>query len=129
MSKFNGLAEEQASQNREKYGRNVIQERDKETFWDYFKEGFGDPLIKVLLVIAGILSIMAIFKYAEWMELIGIVASVFIVTIVSATTQVQSDKEYEKLQSKTEKPKCKVLRNGVTKLINFEDVVKGDLLF
>lgn len=128
MSKFNGLTEQQASHNREKYGRNVIQEREKETFWDYFKEGFEDPLIKVLLVIAGILSIMAIFKYAEWMELIGIVASVFIVTIVSATTQVQSDKEYEKLQSKTEKPKCKVLRNGVTKLINFEDVVKGDFI-
>lgn len=128
MSKIKGLNEEEVLRSREKYGKNVISEKEKETFWDYFKEGFSDPMIKILLFVAFMLSIMSIFGYAEWMELVGIVVSVIVVTTVSAYTSVKSNKEFENLQKSTEKPKCKILRNGVTKLLDFEEVVVGDFI-
>ena len=35
-----------------KYGSNEIPDSEPTTFWDEFKETFGDPMIKILLAIA-----------------------------------------------------------------------------
>ena len=86
-----GISNEQVKISREKYGDNKIHEATPETFFDKFKEAFGDPMIKLLLAIAAILAIMCIFGYAEWGEIIGIVIAVFLVTFISAKTEMASD--------------------------------------
>ncbi|MGL5087128.1 MAG: cation-translocating P-type ATPase [Clostridium sp.] len=121
-----GLNKETVAKNREKYGENIIKEALPETFFDKFKEAFGDPMIKLLLGIAVILGIMAFMKYAEWGEIVGIVVSILIVTIISAKTEVASDKEYRKLKNTTKKDTCKVYRDGVAVEITVDEVVIGD---
>ena len=50
--KFKGLSNSEVEESRKKYGSNKIIEAEPETFWDKFKAGFDDPMIKLLLAIA-----------------------------------------------------------------------------
>lgn len=124
--KFNGLTDKEVEQSREKYGSNVIPDSEPTTFWQEFKETFGDPMIKILLAIAALMIVMFFFGYAEIYEPLGTIVAVFIVAVVSAKTGVASDTKYRELKDNTEKDKCKVHRNGVVTVINVDDVVVGD---
>ena len=123
---INGLNEKEVNESRKLHGDNKIIEAEPETFWEKFKEGFGDPMIKLLLAIAGIMFIMAIFGYAEFGELIGIAISVLLVTCISAKTEMASDNEYRKLKDSAKKDVCKVYRNGKIVEILVDEVVVGD---
>lgn len=123
---FNGLNKDQIEKSRQKHGDNVIHEAPPETFFDKFKEAFGDPMIKLLVAIAVILFIMSIFGYAELGEIIGIAIAVFLVTFISAKTEVASDKEYRKLKQNAKKDKCKVYRDGKAIEILADELVAGD---
>lgn len=86
--KYNGLTDSGVKTSREKNGSNIIPDSEPTTFWDEFKETFGDPMIKILLVIAGIMIVMFFFGYAEIYEPVGTIVAVIIVAIVSAKTGV-----------------------------------------
>ena len=121
-----GLNNQEVLDNRQKFGDNKIIEAEPETFLDKFKDAFGDPMIKLLIAIACIMAIMAFLGYAEWGELIGIVISVLLVTVISAKTEMSSDNEYRKLKDGAKKELCKVYRNGKIVEIEVDDVVVGD---
>ncbi|MGL5415478.1 MAG: HAD-IC family P-type ATPase, partial [Clostridium sp.] len=123
-----GLNKEQVDKSRKSHGDNIIHEGVPETFLDKFKGAFEDPMIRLLLVIAGIMAIMAIFHYAEWGEIIGIIISILLVTIISAKTEVASDNEYRKLKENASKDVCKVYRDGKAIEIVIDDLVVGDLV-
>lgn len=124
--KFNGLSDKEVEQSREKYGSNAIPDSEPTTFWEEFKETFGDPMIKILLAIAALMIVMFFFGYAEIYEPLGTIIAVLIVAFVSAKTGVASDTKYRELKDSTEKDKCKVHRNGVVAVIEVDDVVVGD---
>ena len=121
-----GLNDQEVLDNRQKFGDNKIIEAEPETFLDKFKDAFGDPMIKLLIAIACIMAIMAFLGYAEWGELIGIVISVLLVTVIAAKTEMSSDNEYRKLKDGAKKELCKVYRNGKIVEIEVDDVVVGD---
>ena len=123
---YKGLSDKEVEQSREKYGSNVIPDSEPTTFWQEFKETFGDPMIKILLVIAALMIVMFFMGYAEIYEPLGTIVAVLIVAFVSAKTGVASDTKYRELKDKTEKEKCKVHRNGVVTVIDVDDVVVGD---
>lgn len=125
---LNGMNKDEVEKSRLKYGDNTIHEAEAETFFDKFKEAFGDPMIKLLLAIAAILAVMSIFGYAEIGEIVGIVIAVFLVTFISAKTEIASDNEYRKLKEKAEKDKCKVYRDGQAIEIVIDEIVVGDLV-
>ena len=56
--KFNGLTDKEVDASREKYGSNAIPDSEPTTFWEEFKETFGDPMIKILLAIAALMIVM-----------------------------------------------------------------------
>lgn len=124
--KFNGLTDKEVEESRKKYGSNEIPDSEPTTFWQEFKETFGDPMIKILLAIAALMIIMFFFGYAEIYEPLGTIVAVLIVATVSAKTGVASDTKYRELKDSAEKDKCKVHRNGVVAVINVDDVVVGD---
>lgn len=124
--KFNGLSDKEVEQSREKYGSNAIPDSEPTTFWEEFKETFGDPMIKILLAIAALMIVMFFFGYAEIYEPLGTIVAVLVVAVVSAKTGVASDTKYRELKDSTEKDKCKVYRNGVVTVIEVDDVVVGD---
>lgn len=124
--KYEGLNDCEVDEQRKKYGSNQIPDSEPTTFWDEFKETFSDPMIKILLVIAGIMIVMFFLGYAEIYEPVGTIVAVFIVAIVSAKTGVASDTAYRKLKDSTKKDTCKVYRNGLVSVIDVDDVVVGD---
>ncbi len=124
--KCNGLNDKEVEQSREKYGSNTIPDSEPTTFWEEFKETFGDPMIRILLAIAVLMIVMFFLGYAEIYEPLGTIVAVLVVAFVSAKTGVASDTKYRELKDSTEKDKCKVHRNGVVTVIEVDDVVVGD---
>ncbi len=124
--KYNGLTDKEVEKSREEHGSNVIPDSEPTTFWAEFKETFGDPMIKILLVIAAIMIVMFFFGKAAIYEPIGTIVAILIVATVSAKTGVASDTKYRELKDSTEKDKCKAYRNGLVTVIDMDDVVTGD---
>ena len=124
--KYNGLTDQEVSESREKYGSNEIPDSEPTTFWEEFKETFGDPMIKILLAIAALMIGMFFFGYAEIYEPLGTIVAVLIVAFVTAKTGVASDTKYRELKDSTKKDQCKVYRNGVVTVIDVDNVVVGD---
>ena len=124
--KFNGLSDKEVSQSREKYGSNIIPDSEPTTFWDEFKETFGDPMIRILLAIVVIMFIMFFMGHAEIYEPIGTIVAVLVVAFVTAKTAVASDTKYRQLKDSTKKETCKVYRNGIIAVIEVDDAVVGD---
>lgn len=123
---FNGLTDKEVEDSRRQYGSNEIPDSEPTTFWQEFKETFGDPMIKILLAIAVLMIVMFFFGYAEIYEPLGTIVAVLIVAFVSAKTGVASDTKYRELKDNTKKDQCKVHRNGLVTVIDVDDVVVGD---
>lgn len=121
-----GLTDKEVLESREKYGSNVIPDSEPTTFWEEFKETFGDPMIKILLVIVAIMIVMFFLGHAEIYEPIGTIVAVLIVAFVTAKTGVASDTKYRELKDSTKKDTCKVYRDGIISVVEIDDVVVGD---
>ena len=128
MKNYKGLTDQQVAESRTKHGTNAIPEPEPTTFWQAFKETFGDPMIKILLVIAAIMIAMFCLGYAEIYESVGIIVAIFIVATISAKTSVASDTKYRELKDSQEKDKAKVYRNGRLESIPFDELVVGDYI-
>ena len=126
--KFTGLSTSDVDESRKKYGSNVIPESEPTTFWDEFKETFSDPMIKILLVIAGIMFVMFFMGYAEIYEPLGTAIAILVVAFVSAKTGVASDTAYRKTKASIKKDLVKTYRDGVLKEIVIDDIVVGDIV-
>ena len=126
--KFTGLSTSDVDESRKKYGSNVIPESEPTTFWDEFKETFSDPMIKILLVIAGIMFVMFFMGYAEIYEPLGTCVAILVVAFVSAKTGVASDTAYRKTKASIKKDLIKTYRDGVLKEVVIDDIVVGDIV-
>ena len=124
--RYKGLTSQEVEESRKENGSNVIPDSEPTTFWQEFKETFGDPMIKILLAIAVLMIVMFFFGYAEIYEPMGTIIAILIVAFVSAKTGVASDTKYRELKDNTEKDKCKVYRDGLATVIEVDDVVVGD---
>lgn len=125
---FIGLTDSQVKESQEKYGVNVLPEPEPETFWEKFKGNLNDPMLKLLIAIAGIMIVMFCFGQAEIYEPIGTIIAIVLVASISAKTEMSSDKEYRKLKNSTKKDSCKVYRNGIVTVVDVDDIVVGDLV-
>lgn len=126
--KFSGLSDSEVLESREKHGKNEIEEAPPETFLHAFLEAFKDPIIMLLLGIAGLYFILAIIGLSEFYEPIGIVLTMCLVAFVSARTSLSSDKKFRELKESTKKESVKVVRNGVLTVIDVSEVVVGDIV-
>lgn len=125
---FKGLSEAEVVKSQEKYGKNIIVEKPPATLWERIKDGFSDPMIKLLCAIVIIMLALFAFGQAEWYEPVGTAIAILLVTIISAKTGMASDDEYRKLKNQTKAEPVKVKRNGVVTVIDIEDIVVGDIV-
>ena len=126
--KLQGLTDVEVEESRRKYGSNKIKESETETFWKQFMEGFGDPMIRILCVIALIMMIMFFLGQSEWYEPVGTVIAVLLVNFVSAKTGVANDAAYKKLKNSQKKDTANVIRNGAVNVIDVDELVVGDIV-
>ena len=98
---YKGLTDEEVLKSRKEFGSNTIPDSEPTTFWAEFCETFRDPMIRILLVIAALMTALSFFNLAEWYEPVGTFVAVFIVAVVSAKTGVASDTKYRELKNST----------------------------
>lgn len=135
FDKLGGLTSKEVEESRAKYGANVITEKEPPTFWECFKEGFEDPMIKILCIISvlmlslfGLGQIGVIPDSVDWYEPIGTMIAIFLVNFISAKTSMASDSAYRKLKDSTKKDTVKVKRNGKVEVVEVDDIVVGDIV-
>ena len=124
---MHGLSDKEVVVMRDKYGNNEISVRRKDGFWNLFLESFGDPIVKILLVVLGIKTIFLIADF-DWYETIGIVMSIIVSSFISTISEYGSSRAFERLMNESSKIKCNVIRNGRKISILIDEIVVGDLL-
>lgn len=126
--KLNGLTAAEVEESRKKHGANSIPEAEPETFWQMFLEGFQDPMIRILCVIAAIMFGMFLVGESDWYEPVGTIIAILLVNFVSARTGVANDRAYRDLKASQKKDTVKARREGVIKVIPADEVVVGDVI-
>lgn len=128
MKNINGLTNAEVESQRTLFGDNKIAEAEPKKFWTEWLANFEDPMLKLLVGITVLMAVIAAFGFTEWFEVIGILISVTIVTLISTKTAMVSDGEYRKLKEENSHETCKVYRNGQIEIIDTNDLVVGDLV-
>ena len=124
-----GLTQEEAKLRNQKYGINKLKDKPKETILIKFLKQFNDFMI-IILIIASIISaiISTLQGENDYIDSIIIIAIVILNAIMGVIQEAKAEKSIEALQKMTP-PKSKVIRDGITKEINAEELVPGDLIF
>ncbi len=123
----NGLNDNDVLISRKKNGSNSLIIDRKNSFFKLVIESFGDPIIKILLVVLGI-KVVLLFKDFDWYETVGIVIAIFLASFISSLSEYGSEKAFDKMQDEASKIKCKVKRNRTLVEIPIEEVVVGDIV-
>ena len=127
MYNTNGLKEDEVKELRKRYGSNSINEKNKNTFFNLFIETLGDPIIKILLIALAIKTIF-LFKDFDYFETIGIVLAVLVASLISVISEYGSNKAFQRMQEESSRINVLVKRDGKTKEITIDEIVKNDIL-
>ena len=127
MYNTNGLKEDEVKESRKRYGSNSISEKNKNTFFNLFIETLGDPIIKILLIALAIKTIF-LFRDFDYFETMGIVLAVLVASLISAISEYGSNKAFQRMQEESSRIKVLVKRDGKTKEITIDEIVKNDIL-
>lgn len=127
MYNTNGLKEDEVKESRKRYGSNSIREKNKNTFFNLFIETLGDPIIKILLIALAIKTIF-LFRDFDYFETMGIVLAVLVASLISAISEYGSNKAFQRMQEESSRIKVLVKRDGKTKEITIDEIVKNDIL-
>ena len=85
-------------------------------------------MIRILCVIAVIMLGMFALGQSDWYEPVGTIIAILLVNFVSAKTGVANDKAYRELKDSQKKDTVKVVRDGVVKVIEADELVVGDVI-
>ena len=127
MYNTNGLKDDEVKESRKRYGSNSINEKNKNTFFNLFIETLGDPIIKMLLIALAIKTIF-LFRDFDYFETMGIVLAVLVASLISAISEYGSNKAFQRMQEESSRINVLVKRDGKTKEITIDEIVKNDIL-
>ena len=127
MYNTNGLKDDEVKESRKRYGSNSINEKNKNTFFNLFIETLGDPIIKILLIALAIKTIF-LFRDFDYFETMGIVLAVLVASLISAISEYGSNKAFQRMQEESSRINVLVKRDGKTKEITIDEIVKNDIL-
>lgn len=121
-SDMKGLSTEEAKKLQEVYGKNILSQIKKETFFKKIIHVMSEPMF-LLLIIAAIIY----FILGEPRD--GITMLIFVAGIISIDIiqEWKTDRTLNALKQLSA-PKISVIRDNVIKEINSEDLVPGDLM-
>ena len=125
-SEFNsgeqGLTSQQAVQNIEKFGSNIISEGKKKSPFIIFLEQFKDFMVIILIISALVSAFMG-----DWESFIVIMAVITMNAILGTVQTLKAEQSLANLK-KLSSPNAKVLRNGEAVLIPSDEVAVGDVI-
>jgi P-type Ca2+ transporter type 2C len=118
----NGLSEEQVKQNRFKFGSNTLEEIKPASIKELIFEGVKEPMMVLLLTIAGLSLIFG--KPVEAVVMIFVVTAYIFVEFIN---KFRSDRTMSRLRELTQQT-SKVVRERRQQEIPTSDVVVGDVV-
>ena len=123
-----GLAKEEINKRQQKYGKNKLKDKPKETLLVKFLKQFNDFMI-IILIIASIISAVVSTMQGEndYIDSIIIIAIVILNAIMGVVQEAKAEKSIEALKQLTPL-KSKVIRDATVSEINVEELVPGDLI-
>ena len=123
-----GLTEKKVQERQEKYGKNKLQEKKKESFIVKFIKQFNDFMI-IILIIASIISAVVSKMQGEndYVDSIIIIGIVVFNALMGVIQEAKAEKSIEALKQMTPQL-AKTIRNGKAIEINAEELVKGDII-
>ena len=119
----NGLTHKEANKRLEKYGKNELPKKKKDSILKIFFDEFKNPIL-ILLLVAVIASLIG----NEPIEALAIILIVLIDVSMGTYQENKANNTADAL-SKLVTVKTKVLRNGKEIVIDSADVVVGDFVF
>ena len=123
-----GLTEEEAKKRADRYGKNLLKTKKKESILVKFAKQFNDFMIIILIVASVISAIVAkLDGSGDYMDSIIIIGIVVFNAIMGLIQEAKAEKSIEALK-KMSAPVAKVKRNGKIVTIKGEDVVPGDIV-
>ena len=119
---LSGLNEEQVLQSRRDHGRNQTTWHERNPVWESIRGIVTEPMFLLLLTAAAIYFILQ-----ETPEAVFMTVAILIVSAISFFQDHRSRVAMRALQQLTA-PRAKVIRNGLVREIDAEDIVIGDLI-
>ncbi|GMU85728.1 MAG: haloacid dehalogenase [Ignavibacteriales bacterium] len=117
-----GLTAADATQRLDQYGPNALEAEKKEPAWLLLIRQFTSLLIIILFAAAVIAAFMG-----DIVEAVAIIVIVVLAGVTGFIQEFQAGKAIESLK-KMAAPQAHVIRDGVEKVVNSEDLVPGDLV-
>ncbi|MBQ2938259.1 MAG: calcium-translocating P-type ATPase, PMCA-type [Clostridia bacterium] len=123
-----GLSDEEVKMRQEKYGKNKLKEKRKESFFIKFLKQFNDFMI-IILIIASVVSAVVsnLQGESDYVDSIIIIGIVVFNALMGVIQEAKAEKSIEALKKMTPQV-AKVIRNGKSILINAEELVRGDII-
>ena len=122
-----GLSSKEAEERILKYGKNVLEEKKKKSWFVRFLSQFNDLMIIILLIVAVFLIFYGIFYSHEYTDAIVILAVVLINSIMGFIQEEKAEVTLNDLKAYSVS-KCKVKRDGIIHIIDSSLVVPGDVI-
>ena len=118
----NGLSKENVIKHIEKYGKNELPKKKKDSVFKIFLNEFKDPIVILLIG-----TIIASFLAQEVIDAIAIIL-ILLIDIIMGTYQENKANNTAESLSKLVKEKTKVIRNGELLEIESNELTIGDLV-
>lgn len=126
-STTNGLAQSQAEERLQQYGKNKLEEPPKYSLLKKFIMQFADPMIIILIVAACISGVTSFYANESFADVIIIMAVVIINAVLGVFQESKAEKAIEALQEMAAAT-SKVYRDGRLVTVKSEELVKGDII-
>ena len=121
-TKREGLSSKKAKELLERYGKNELPKKEKESIFELFISQFKNP-IEIILVITVFLS----FISGETVDAIALIFIIFVDVTIGTYEEWKASKDVESL-AKMIKENSKVIRDNKEIVISSKDVVIGDII-
>nr|MBP7471516.1 calcium-translocating P-type ATPase, PMCA-type [Prevotella sp.] len=122
-----GLNEQEVTDNRQKFGQNVLTPPRNKSLIKLYGEKFRDPII-IILLIAAVVSLFLSFLNNDFIETIGIFLAIFLATTIGFIFELDAAKKFKVLTALGEEQSVKVRRSGKIIEIPRHDIVVGDVV-
>lgn len=117
-----GLTSSQVKTRQQRYGKNLLPKKKKDSIFKIFFSEFRDPMIILLLI-----ALLASFIAGEVIDALAILFIVVVDAVMGTYQENKANNTAEALENLVQ-AKAKVVRNGETVEIDAEELTIGDLV-
>lgn len=130
---YYGLDNNKVVENRRRFGSNSFGKKKKISLFKRILSALSEPMILILLfacvITVGInIGNMLAGKEYDFYECIGIIGAISLSVGLTVFMEGKSEKAFETLQKLNDNIAVTVIRDGERRIINYSDVVVGDIL-